>query len=81
MKLACADSYKRLLSSSMETEARLESKKKADTEAVRVFADNLRELLLAAPLGQKRCSASTPASALVARSWCWMRRGSFFSMT
>jgi uncharacterized protein len=60
MKLACADSYKRLLSSSMETEARLESKKKADTEAVRVFADNLRELLLAAPLGQKRVLGIDP---------------------
>jgi uncharacterized protein len=60
MKLACADSYKRLLSSSMETEARLESKKKADTEAVKVFADNLRELLLAAPLGQKRVLGIDP---------------------
>ena len=60
MKLACADSYKRLLSSSMETEARLESKRKADTEAVRVFADNLRELLLAAPLGQKRVLGIDP---------------------
>lgn len=53
MRLAVQDSYKRLLNSSMETEARLESKKKADAEAVRVFAENLRELLLAAPLGQK----------------------------
>lgn len=60
MKLACADSYKRLLSSSMETEYRLESKKKADMEAVRVFADNLRELLLAAPLGQKRVLGIDP---------------------
>ena len=60
MKLACADSYKRLLSSSMETEARLESKKKADGEAVRVFADNLRELLLTAPLGQKRVLGIDP---------------------
>jgi protein Tex len=53
MRLAVQDGYKRLLNSSMETEARLESKKKADAEAVRVFAENLRELLLAAPLGQK----------------------------
>jgi protein Tex len=60
MKLAVAESYKRLLSSSMETETRLESKKKADTEAVRVFADNLRELLLAAPLGQKRVLGIDP---------------------
>ena len=60
MKLACADSYKRLLSSSMETEFRLDSKKKADTDAVKVFADNLRELLLAAPLGQKRMMGIDP---------------------
>ncbi|MFN0079610.1 MAG: Tex family protein [Prosthecobacter sp.] len=60
VKLACADSYKRLMSSSMETETRLESKKKADTESVRVFADNLRELLLAAPLGQKRVLGIDP---------------------
>jgi len=60
MKLACADSYKRLLSSSMETEVRLESKKKADTEAVRVFSENLRELLLTAPLGQKRVLGIDP---------------------
>ncbi|MEI6535663.1 MAG: Tex family protein [Verrucomicrobiaceae bacterium] len=53
MTEAVQDSYRRLLSPSMETEARLESKKKADAGAVQVFADNLRELLLAAPLGQK----------------------------
>ncbi|MCB1212144.1 MAG: RNA-binding transcriptional accessory protein, partial [Verrucomicrobiales bacterium] len=60
MRLAAADSFKRLLSSSMETEARMESKKKADTDAVKVFADNLRELLLAAPLGQKRVLGIDP---------------------
>ena len=60
MKLAAADCYKRLLGPSMETEMRLESKKKADAEAVKVFADNLRELLLAAPLGQKRVLGIDP---------------------
>ncbi len=60
MKLACADCYKRLLGPSMETEFRLESKKKADAEAVKVFADNLRELLMAAPLGQKRLLGIDP---------------------
>jgi len=60
MSEAVQDSYKRLLSPSMETEARLESKKKADAEAVRVFADNLRELLLAAPLGQKKVLGIDP---------------------
>jgi protein Tex len=53
VKLAVQDSYKRLLGYAMEGEARLFYKKKADEEAIRVFADNLRELLLASPLGQK----------------------------
>lgn len=57
---AVQDGYKRLLQPSMETEARLESKKKADGEAVRVFTENLRELLLAAPLGQKRVMGVDP---------------------
>jgi len=53
MKLACDDCLKRLLGFAMEVEARGFYKKKADEEAIRVFADNLRELLLASPLGQK----------------------------
>ena len=60
IRLAGTDSYKRLLAPSMETEMRLESKKKADGDAVKVFADNLRELLLAAPLGQKRVLGIDP---------------------
>ena len=60
VKLAIADCYKRLLSLSMETEIRLDTKKRADEEAIKVFADNLRELLLAAPLGQKRVLAVDP---------------------
>lgn len=57
---AVQDGYKRLLAPSMETEIRLWSKERADEEAVRVFADNLRHLLLAAPLGQKRVLALDP---------------------
>ncbi len=53
VQLACEDSLKRLLGFAMEVEARGFYKKKADEEAIRVFADNLRELLLASPLGQK----------------------------
>ena len=53
VKLACDDCLKRLLGFAMEVEARGFYKKKADEEAIRVFADNLRELLLASPLGQK----------------------------
>ena len=54
------DGYKRLLSPSMETEIRLETKKRADQEAIRVFAENLRQLLLAPPLGGKRILAIDP---------------------
>ncbi|MBN2134213.1 MAG: RNA-binding transcriptional accessory protein [Acidobacteria bacterium] len=60
VKLASEDSYKRLLGPSMETEIRNELKKLADDEAIRVFTDNLRELLLASPFGQKRVMALDP---------------------
>lgn len=60
VKLAVQDSYKRLLSFAMEGEARIFFKKKADEEAIRVFAENLRELLLASPLGQKTVLAIDP---------------------
>jgi len=53
VRLALADGYKRLLAPSMETELRLETKRRADEAAIRVFAENLRVLLLAAPLGRK----------------------------
>lgn len=57
---AAADAYKRLLKPSIETEFAAQSKEKADEEAIRVFAENLRQLLLAAPLGQKRVLAIDP---------------------
>jgi protein Tex len=57
---AVQDSYKRLLASSIETEYRNIAKEKADTEAISVFAENLKQLLLAAPLGQKRVLALDP---------------------
>ncbi|MBW2631396.1 MAG: RNA-binding transcriptional accessory protein [Deltaproteobacteria bacterium] len=60
VRLAVKDSYKRLLSLSMETETRLESKNRADGEAIRVFAQNIRNLLLTSPLGQKRVLAIDP---------------------
>jgi len=60
VKLAAKDCYKRLLKLSMETEVRLSSKKRADEEAIRVFADNLRQLLLSSPLGQKTVLALDP---------------------
>ncbi|HLE42072.1 MAG TPA: Tex-like N-terminal domain-containing protein, partial [Nitrospirota bacterium] len=60
VKLAAHDSYKRLLSLSMEGEVRLAAKERADAEAIRVFAENLRQLLLAPPLGGKNVLAIDP---------------------
>ncbi len=57
---AVEDGCKRLLMPSMETEARLLAKKRADVTAISVFTDNLRELLLASPLGEKRLLAIDP---------------------
>ncbi len=60
VQLAVKDSYKRLLKPSMETEVRLGSKGKADEEAIRVFATNAKQLLMAPPLGQKHVLAIDP---------------------
>ncbi len=60
LKEAIIDGYKRLLSPSIEAEIRLLSKQQADEKAIQVFADNLRELLLASPLGQKTILALDP---------------------
>jgi len=60
MRLATEDSYKRLVAPSIETEFRNQLKERADREAIRVFAENLRQLLLSAPLGQKRTLAIDP---------------------
>ncbi len=57
---AVKDAYKRLLKPAVENEFAAESKAKADTEAIRVFAENLRQLLLAPPLGQKRTLGVDP---------------------
>lgn len=58
--LAVEDGYSRLLKLQIETEFRLSSKQKADEEAINVFSENLRQLLLASPLGQKRVMALDP---------------------
>lgn len=60
VKQAVKDSYKRLIKPSLETEVRLSSKKAADEEAIKVFQENLKQLLLASPLGQKRVLAIDP---------------------
>lgn len=75
VKIAVHDSYKRLLSSSMETEVRLAIKKKADEEAIRVFADNLRQLLLAPPLGQKSVLSIDPGLRTGCKVACLDRQG------
>lgn len=60
VQLAVVDGYKRLLGPSVETEFRAMAKEKADKEAVRVFADNVRQLLFESPLGQKNVLAIDP---------------------
>ncbi len=60
VSLAIADSYKRLLGPSMESELRTQLKERADAEAIKVFTQNLRELLFAPPLGRKRVLAVDP---------------------
>jgi protein Tex len=75
VRLAVQDSYKRLLSSAMETEIRLAAKKKADETAIRVFVDNLRQLLLAPPLGQKTVLAIDPGFRTGCKVTCLDRQG------
>jgi uncharacterized protein len=60
LSLAIRDSYKRLLGPSIENEFRALAKSKADDQAIQVFAENLKQLLMAAPLGQKRILAIDP---------------------
>lgn len=73
--LAVADSYKRLLGPSLENELRAELKEQADREAIKVFVDNLRELLLAAPLGYKRVLALDPGFRTGAKLVCLDAQG------
>jgi uncharacterized protein len=75
VKLAVHDSFKRLLGPSLETEVRLLTKKRADEEAIRVFADNLRQLLLASPLGQKSVLAIDPGFRTGCKVVCLDRQG------
>ena len=72
---AVEDSYKRLLGPSMETEIRSELKRRADQEAIRVFASNLRELLLAAPLGAKNVLALDPGFRTGCKLVCLDKQG------
>ena len=73
--MAMNDAYKRLLKPSIETEFATSSKKLADEEAIRVFATNLGQLLLAAPLGQKRIMGIDPGFRTGCKVVCLDRQG------
>jgi uncharacterized protein len=75
VKSAIADSCKRLLFPSIETEMRQWAKEKADAEAIRVFAENMRQLLLAPPLGQKNVLAIDPGFRSGCKIVCLDRQG------
>jgi protein Tex len=75
VSLAVEDGYKRLMAPSIETEIRAGMKEKADREAVAVFADNVRQLLLAPPLGQKRVLAIDPGYRTGAKVVCLDAQG------
>lgn len=79
--LAMEDSYKRLLGPSLENELRKSLKDKADQEAIRVFAGNLRELLLAPPMGQKRVMALDPGFRTGAKLVCLDGQGRLLHFT
>jgi len=81
LKLAVEDSYKRLLGPSLEKEFRADLKERADREAILVFRDNLRELLLAPPLGQKRVMALDPGFRSGAKLVCLDGQGGLLDHT
>jgi len=78
---AVEDSYKRLLGPSLENELRTHLKEQADREAIRVFVDNLRELLLASPLGRKRVMALDPGFRTGAKLVCLDEQGKLLHNT
>ena len=79
--LAIKDSYKRLLEPSIENEFRSLYKAKADEEAIKVFAENLRQLLLAAPLGNKRILALDPGFRTGCKVVCLNEEGKLLTET
>lgn len=77
VKLAIKDCYRRLLKPSMETEVRLLTKRKADEEAIKVFTENLKQLLLGAPLGEKSVMAIDPGFRTGCKLVCLGPQGQF----
>jgi len=81
VRIAMLDGYKRLLKPSMETEIRMLTRQRADDEAIRVFAENARQLLLAAPLGQKRVMAIDPGFRTGCKTVCLDEQGALLEHT
>ncbi|HEX9957871.1 MAG TPA: Tex-like N-terminal domain-containing protein, partial [Fibrella sp.] len=81
MELAIKDSYKRLLRPALETEFDNLSKEKADQEAIRIFAGNLRQLLLSPPLGQQRVMAIDPGYRTGCKTVCLDAQGNLVADT
>jgi uncharacterized protein len=81
VKLAIQDGYKRLLGPAMETEVRGLSKETADEEAIRVFAENARQLLLAAPMGEKNVLAIDPGFRTGCKVVCLNKQGKLLENT
>ena len=81
MSAAVDDAYNRLLAPSLETEARHDIKERADGEAIHVFAQNLRQLLMAAPLGQKAVLAIDPGFRTGCKVVCLDRQGKLLHHT
>jgi len=75
VRLAVLDSYRRLLSRGMETELRLATKMRADQTAIKIFSENLRELLLAPPLGAKCVMGIDPGYRTGCKTVCLDRQG------
>ncbi len=81
VELALTDSYKRLLFPSIENEFKRLAKEKADAEAINVFSGNLRQLLMAAPLGSKRILAVDPGFRTGCKVVCLDENGNYVSNT
>ena len=79
--MALEDAFKRLLSLSIETEVRMLTKQKADLEAIKVFVDNLRQLLMASPLGQKNVLAIDPGYRTGCKVVCLDAQGKLLNNT
>ncbi|MFZ0614658.1 MAG: Tex family protein [Desulfobacterales bacterium] len=75
VRLAVSDGYRRLLSRAMETELRLATKQRADEQAIRIFAGNLRQLLLSPPLGARRVMGIDPGFRTGCKLVCLDRQG------